>query len=139
MDEEGTMERPTRGHDDHTLFEEELVSRLHTTDEVDIETVNARRQPRETTIWVVTDGKDVFIRSVRGAAGVWYREIVTRPDAALRVGGDRIPVRAVPIASGGWDAVSQLFRDKYGRREPASTESMVQPDTLPTTLRLEPR
>ncbi len=36
------------------------------------------------------------------------------------------------------DPVSQALRDKYGERWPRETQMMLEPPTLPTTLRLQP-
>jgi hypothetical protein len=79
------------------------------------------------------------VRSVRGARGRWYREISANPGAALYVGDRRIPVRAVPVRGEPTVAeVSDAYRDKYGRTSPGSTRAMLRPETLPTTLKLEP-
>ncbi len=65
--------------------------------------------------------------------------VSANPDAALHVGDRRIPVRAVPATDEPTvGAVSDAYRDKYGRTSPGSTRAMVQPETLPTTLKLEP-
>jgi hypothetical protein len=108
--------------------------------EVRIETRRDEDAPaHRTTIWVVTVDGAVFVRSVRGGEGRWYREVSSNPAAALHVGGDRIPVRAVPVTDDATiEAVSEAYREKYGRTSPGSTRAMVQPETLPTTLRLEP-
>jgi hypothetical protein len=108
--------------------------------EVRIETSRDEDAPaHRRTIWVVTMDGSVFVRSVRGGKGRWYREVSANPAAALHVGGDRIPVRAVPVTDDATiAAVSEAYREKYGRTSPGSTRAMVQPDTLPTTLRLEP-
>jgi hypothetical protein len=108
--------------------------------EVRIETSRDEDAPaHRTTIWVVTMDGSVFVRSVRGGKGRWYREVSANPAAALHVGDDRIPVRAVPVTDDATiAAVSEAYREKYGRTSPGSTRAMVQPDTLPTTLRLEP-
>ena len=87
---------------------------------------------------VVVEG-EIFVRSVRGQRGRWYREISTNPEGALHVGDDRIPVRAAPATDDtSVDAVSAAFRSKYQKSSPASTEAMVRPETLPTTLKLSP-
>jgi hypothetical protein len=108
--------------------------------EVRIETSRDEDAPtHRTTIWVVTVDGSVFVRSVRGAKGRWYREVSANPAAALHVGDEPIPVRAVPVTDDATiAAVSEAYRDKYGRTSPGSTRAMVQPETLPTTLRLEP-
>ena len=108
--------------------------------EVRIETRRDEDAPtHRTTIWVVTVDGTVFVRSVRGGEGRWYREVSANPVAALHVGDDRIPVRAVPVTDEAKiGAVSEAYREKYGHTSPGSTRAMVQPETLPTTLRLEP-
>lgn len=91
-----------------------------------------------TTIWVVTDQDQVFVRSVRGPAGRWFREVRRRPGATVHVAGLSIPVRAELAADAPTvQRVSDAFEAKYGRGS-ASTRSMLQPHTLSTTLRLDP-
>ena len=92
-----------------------------------------------TIIWVVVVEGEVFVRSVRGPRGRWYREISSNPEGALHVHNDRLPVRAAPATEEATvDAVSAAFRSKYQQSSPASTEAMVLPETLPTTLKLSP-
>jgi hypothetical protein len=88
---------------------------------------------------VVTVNGEVFVRSVRGEKGRWYREVSANPSAALHAGDNRIPVCAVPVTDYPTvGAVSEAYRSKYGRTSPGSTRAMLQPETLPTTLKLEP-
>ncbi|HEY6058238.1 MAG TPA: DUF2255 family protein, partial [Candidatus Limnocylindrales bacterium] len=47
---------------------------LERTEEVRIETRGADGTVHRTIIWVVVHGGDVFVRSVRGPSGRWYRE-----------------------------------------------------------------
>jgi hypothetical protein len=118
-------------------FDAETAQLLDETREVQIETRRDENAPmHRTIIWVVTVDGTVFVRSVRGEKGRWYREVSANPSAALHVGDRRIPVRAVPVTEE--QAVSEAYRSKSGRTAPASTEAMLRPETLPTTLRLEP-
>jgi hypothetical protein len=121
-------------------FDSDTLRLIDGAREVRIETSRDEDAPaHRTTIWVVTMDGSVFVRSVRGGKGRWYREVSANPAAALHVGDDRIPVRAVPVTDHATiAAVSEAYREKYGRTSPGSTRAMVQPDTLPTTLRLEP-
>lgn len=120
-------------------FDPELLGRMDATDEVLIETTRANGETRRTIIWIVTDGTDAYVRSVRGARGRWYQDLVQRPEAMLTLGDDRLPVEAVPAADTlTTQLVSDLLRAKYERTSRASTASMLRPDTLETTLRLEP-
>jgi hypothetical protein len=123
----------------HGTFAPDALERLTSTREVQIETLPPSGQARLTVIWIVTDGDEVFVRSVRGTRGRWYRDLLARPTGAVRVGSERITVRAASATDPDSIArVSDLFRAKYGKRSPASTQAMLQPHTLEATLRLEP-
>lgn len=119
-------------------FARDVLDLLARTEEVEIET----RAPRDgqlhrTIIWVVVEGNEVFIRSVLGATARWYGEVTSAGEGALIAGDRRIPFRAIPAADpDSVERCSQGFREKYAR-DP-STPSMLRPEVLPTTLRLEP-
>jgi hypothetical protein len=121
-------------------FDPDILRLLDDTQEVRIETRRDGDSPEHRTIiWVVVVEGEVFVRSVRGAKGRWYREISSNPEGALHVEEDRIPVRAAPATDEATvDAVSAAFRSKYQQSSPASTEAMVRSETLPTTLKLAP-
>jgi hypothetical protein len=121
-------------------FDSDTLRLIDGAREVRIETSRDEDAPtHRTTIWVVTVDGTVFVRSVRGGKGRWYREASANPAAALHVGDERIPVRAVPVTDDATiAAVSEAYREKYGRTSPGSTRAMLQPETLPTTLELEP-
>ena len=120
-------------------FDAETLRLLDETKEVRIETRRDGDSPEHRTIiWVVVVEGEVFVRSVRGAKGRWYREISSNPEGALHVHNDRFPVRASPATEEAADAVSAAFRSKYQQSSPASTEAMLRAETLPTTLKLSP-
>ena len=120
-------------------FDKETLAALRETDEVEIETVSGTGVVHRTIIWIVADEHDAYVRSVRGNGGRWYGELRDRPDGAIVLADTRLPFRAAaaidPVSV---ERVSDLLRAKYGRSSAASTESMLEPETLPTTLRLEP-
>ena len=109
--------------------------------EIELETTSLDgTQTHRTIIWVVTVGDQVFVRSERGAAGRWWREARQEPDVIIHADGQAIPVTAVLAADTGTvQRVSGAFTAKYRRRSAASTAAMLQPNTLETTLRLDPR
>ena len=121
-------------------FDPETLRLLNEIKEVWIETRRDEDAPEHRTIiWVVTVNGDVFVRSVRGEKDRRYREVSANPSAALHAGDNRIPVRAVPVTDDPTvGAVSEAYRSKYGRTSPGSTRAMLQPETLPTTSKLEP-
>jgi hypothetical protein len=121
-------------------FDAETLRLLDDNREVKIETRRDAESPEHRTIiWVVVVEGEVFVRSVRGPRGRWYREISLNPKGALYVENNRLPVRAAHATDDTTvDAVSDAIRSKYGEISPKSTASMVRPDTLPTTLKLSP-
>jgi hypothetical protein len=119
-------------------FEAERLRRIDAAEEVQIETRLASGASRQTIIWIVVDGGRVYVRSVRGPNGKWYQRLSARPDGAIHVGGTKTPVRAVPVGDPGEiERVSEALRRKYASHG-SSLANMLRPETLPTTLRLEP-
>jgi hypothetical protein len=109
--------------------------------EVRIETTSSDRdRTHRTIVWIVTVDDDVFVRSVNGPSAGWYREAIAHPDVVVHADGSAVPARAVPANdANSIERVSDAFRSKYGKRSPGSTEMMIQPHNLESTLRLDPR
>ena len=107
--------------------------------EVEIETLRPDGMPRMTTIWLIVDHGEVFVRSWKGDRGYWYQGALDSPDdVTLHVAGRAIAVRVIPaIDHASIDRCSVALERKYAG-DP-STPSMVRPAVLGTTLRLEPR
>ena len=106
-------------------------------EEVDIETRAPGGDSHRAIIWVVVDAGDVFIRSVRGERGRWYREAVANPGVALLVDGRGLTGTAIPASDPeSVERVSAALRRKYVA-DPA-LRTMLLEHTLRTTLRLEP-
>jgi hypothetical protein len=120
-------------------FDREALDLLDRRREVRILTSRPDGRTRSTVIWVMVENDDVFIRSVRGDRGYWYQAALDDPDSvALRVGDRLIDVR--PTLAADEDSVARCsagVRRKYGKG--ASVVAMTRPETLGTTLRLEPR
>jgi hypothetical protein len=117
-------------------FTPERLRALADAQEVTIETVSARGKRHRVTIWVVVDDTAVFARSYNGSTARWYREVLARP-GALVVGGDALPVRAIPSPDD--DSIrraSEGYQGKYAGSR--SVRAMQRPQVLDTTIRLEP-
>ena len=119
-------------------FDDETLALLDAAEEVKIETRAADGREHRTIIWVMVDGTDVYVRSVRGAAGRWYRELVASGEGALHVDPRRIAFRAVPaVDQRSIAACNEALRRKYEKIP--GYDPMLEPHTLETTLRLLPR
>ena len=110
---------------------------LDQAEEVDIETRPPDGEAHRATIWVVVDDGAAYVRSVRGPAGRWYRELLANPAGAVHVDGRRFPVTAIPAADpDSVERVSAALRRKYTGVQ--GLDPMLKPETFETTLRLEP-
>lgn len=113
----------------------EHLESIATTNLVTIETRSGDRVIA-TVIWVAVDGEDIYVRSVRGEAGKWYQRAKAEPEVMLGVGDDRYGFKAIPAADPeSIEAASEALRRKYRGK---SLEMMLLPETLGTTLRLQP-
>jgi hypothetical protein len=113
--------------------------RIDTAREVDIETREGEGAPvHRTTIWAVVDDGEVYVRSLKGTSGGWYRELMSDPAAVVHVEDDAFPVQAVQATDPqSIERASDALRRKYS--DSRSLDSMLADDILETTVRLEPR
>jgi hypothetical protein len=117
-------------------FDAETLRRLHDVREVAIRT--GKHPATAVVIWVVVAGDEVFVRSVQGRRGRWYRDLAAGGPAALEFAQRRIEVEATPATDPVDVArVSDEYLRKY--RPSPYAEAMVKPEIFATTLRLEPR
>jgi hypothetical protein len=105
---------------------------------VEIETRSARGTKHLIPIWIVVVDGVPYVRSVRGPAGRWHRELLARGEGAVVSGGKHVPVRATKDSSAeAIEAVSAALRRKYARSG-QSLQSMLRANVLDSTVRLDP-
>ena len=127
--------RRTVGEDLMAKFDQDTLRKLHDCKEVAIRTT--KHPGSAITIWVVVSSTDVFVRSVRGIKGRWYRDLANGGPATLGVNSEQLAVQAVPATdAGSVERASQEFLAKY--RSSPYAASIVRQDVLETTLRLDP-
>jgi hypothetical protein len=117
-------------------FDADTLGELRDLREVSIRT--EKHPDNAVVIWVVVAGDEVFVRSVRGSKGRWYRDIAAGGSATLEFAGHRLVVQAVSVTDA--DSIARASREylqKYATSPYA--QSVVRAEVLPTTLRLEPR
>jgi len=118
-------------------FSSEDLARLNAAEEVEIETQAPGKEPRRTTIWIVVDDEEAFVRTYRGPDSRWYQDAIANPAVAIHIDGRRIPATAIPATDpDSIERTSAGYRRKY-RGDPAA-EPMTAPELHETTLRLEP-
>jgi hypothetical protein len=119
-------------------FPKDVLERFDTTKVVEIETRSAKGTQHSVKIWIVVVDGVPYVRSVRGPAGRWYRELLARGEGAIVAGGKRTAVKAThDRTKSEIAATSEALRRKY-KSSGSSLASMLRPDVLDTTVRLEP-
>jgi len=93
------------------------------------------RRPR--TIWVVRHGDDLYVRSVRGAEGAWFRGVQERHEGRISAGGLDRDVTFEDADHALDDEVDEEYRQKYGRTSTA-VDRITSTDARSTTIRLVP-
>jgi hypothetical protein len=122
-----------------TAFDRTLLDELSRRREVGIKTVRPDGTTRHVMIWVVVVDDEVYVRSWKGDRGYWYQAALDAPDEVWLIVGDRtVPVVARPAGDEqSIERCSEGLQRKYGRSR--SVDSMLVPDILHATMRLEPR
>ena len=117
-------------------FDANILRELHDLQEVAIRT---EKHPKTAvTIWVVVADDEVFLRSVRGNKGRWYKDLAAGGSATLEFAGRRLAAQAFPVSDA--DAIAQASREYLRKYQPSPyAQSMVRDEVLATTLRVEPR
>ena len=117
-------------------FDADTLRQLRDAKEIAIRT---EKHPKSAVvIWAVVADGEVFVRSVQGAKGRWYRDLAAGGSATLELAGRQLAVTVIPVS--GADAIARASREYLRKYEPSPyARSMVRDEVLPTTLRLEPR
>jgi hypothetical protein len=91
-----------------------------------------------TPVWVVGAGNDIFVRSMHGARGGWYRRLRANPDGQVHDQAHVHPVRAEPVTD---QATVQQVTRAYATKYAASpyVRSLLSEEATNATLRLQPR
>jgi hypothetical protein len=91
-----------------------------------------------TPMWVVQAGKEIFVRSIRGRRGGWYRRLRANPDGEVGDGAHTYPVRARPVEDAATvGAVTGADAAKYG--DSPYVQPLMTEEAADATLQLEPR
>jgi len=97
----------------------------------------ALRKP--VTVWVVRHGDDLYVRSVRGRSGSWFRGVQEKHEGRIRAGGVQQDVTFVEADHDINDDVDAAYQAKYRRYAGSILNSVLTPEARSTTLKLVPR
>jgi hypothetical protein len=91
------------------------------------------------TMWVVRDGDDLYVRSVRGRGGAWFRGTQSRHEGHIRAGGVDKEVAFADADPAVNDRVDAVYRDKYRRYSANIVGGVLNDGARASTTRLTPR
>ncbi|HYT26297.1 MAG TPA: nitroreductase/quinone reductase family protein [Actinomycetota bacterium] len=90
-----------------------------------------------TPVWVVQVGDNIFVRSIRGPRGGWYRRLRANPNGEVRDAAHVHPVHAEPIADADTLAeVTCAYATKYAGSP--YVQPLLEEPAIGATLRLGP-
>jgi hypothetical protein len=90
------------------------------------------------TVWVVRHGDDLYVRSVRGRTGAWFRGAQARHEGHISAGGVEKDVTFIEGDDAINDVLDAAYRDKYRRYAANIVGSTVTPQARDATLKLVP-
>ncbi len=89
------------------------------------------------TIWVVRHGDDVYVRSVNGPGGAWFRGVQARHAGHVSAGAVDADVVFEDADHELDDEIDEEYRHKYGRSSTA-VDHITSLEARSTTIRLVP-
>lgn len=97
----------------------------------------ALRKP--VTIWIVRHGDDLYVRSVNGPNGAWYRGVHERHEGRFEGAGVEKDVAFVDADPAVNDQIDAAYRTKYRRYAGKILDSILTPKARAATLKVVPR
>jgi hypothetical protein len=92
------------------------------------------------TIWVVRNGDDLYVRSVNGRTGAWFRGTQARHEGWIWAGSVQKDVTFVEEAASTInDQIDAAYRSKYRRYAANIISSVVSREARSATIKLMPR
>ena len=123
-----------------TTWSDNELTKIGTAEEIEIAALrNDGKLRKPVIIWVVRLGNDLYVRSVNGPAGLWFRGTQVRHEGRIWAGGLDKDVIFVDEADPDINAqIDAAYRTKY-RRYSSSVKAINSPEARSTTIKLVPR
>jgi hypothetical protein len=120
----------------------EELSKIGTAEELRIRSLRRDGTMRSpTTIWVVRDGENLYVRPVNGRTSGWFRGTQVRQEGHIQCGGVAKDVTFVSIDTA--DEVNAqidaAYRAKYRRYPTSFVDAVLTPEAKSATIKLQPR
>ena len=123
-----------------SAWDNEALAKIAAAEEVRIASVRPDGTLRiPVTVWVVRHGDDLYVRSVRGRGGQWFRGTQERHEGRIRAGAVQQDVTFVDAARDIDDEIDAAYRAKYRRYAGSILNSVLTPEARSSTTKIEPR
>lgn len=119
----------------------EELTRIEQADELELASLRDDGSLRDpVTMWVVRDGDGLYVRSMHGPSGTWFRGTQTRHQGHIRSAGvDKDVAFVVDTDAGVNDRIDENYRSKYRRYGSNIVGGVVNPRSRAATIKLVPR
>jgi len=94
---------------------------------------------RPVTVWAVRVGDDLYVRSVGGRGGSWFRGTQERNAGRIGAGGVQQDIAFVDADHDVDGEVDTAYRAKYRRYAGSILNSVLTPEARAATLKIVPR
>jgi len=125
-----------------TTWTKDELTRIAEADELELASRRGDGTLRDaTTMWVVRDGEGLYVRSIHGRSGVWFRGTQVRHQGHIDAGGVSKDVSFGDASSdpGLNKRLDAAYREKYRRFGADIVGTVVSKDARTSTIKLEPR
>src|SRR6266566_3315825 len=123
-----------------TQWTSDQLDKFGRAEEVQIASVGRDGKLRKpVTVWAVRLGDDLYVRSVRGRNGHWFRGTQERHEGRIRAGGIQQDITFVEADHDIDGQVDAAYRDKYRRYAGRILDSVLTPEARSSTLKIVPR
>jgi hypothetical protein len=123
-----------------TQWKSEQLDKLGRAVEVQIasaRTDGTLRKP--VTVWAVRHGDDLFVRSVKGRSGPWFRGTQETHEGRILARGVQQDVTFVDAGQAAESEIDGAYRTKYRRYAGSILNSVLTPEARASTIKLVPR
>lgn len=124
-----------------TAWTNDELNKIGKAEELEIASLRSDGTLRKpVTIWVVRIGNDLYVRSVNGPTGSWYRGAQARHEGHIEAGGADKDVTFVEVSEAEInDQIDAAYRTKYHRYGARIVNTIVTPQVRAATIKLVPR
>jgi len=123
-----------------TAWAKDELTKMGRAEEVEIAVRRPDGQLRNrVTVWTVKYGDALFVRSVKGRDGAWFRAVQETHEGRIWAGGVQQDVTFVDADHDIHDEVDAAYRAKYRRYAGNILNSVLTPQARSTTTKLVPR